>query len=35
MVTFRTKGLSGNVEQGFAYAIPVNYIVEEYKQKNH
>lgn len=37
MVTFRTKGLTGNVEQGFAYAIPVNYIVEEYKKKitNH
>ena len=29
MITFRTKGLNGNVEQGFAYAIPISYILNE------
>lgn len=29
MITFRTKGLTGNVEQCFAYAIPISYILEE------
>lgn len=30
MITFRTKGLTGNVEQGFAYAIPISNILEEF-----
>lgn len=29
MITFRTKGLTANVEQCFAYAIPISYILNE------
>ncbi len=30
MITFRTKGLTGNAEQCFAYAIPIVTILEIY-----
>ena len=30
MITFKTKGIRGNVEHGFAYTIPISNILEEF-----
>ena len=32
MITFRTKGINGTVEQGYAYAIPISRIIELYSK---